>query len=214
MSKTQKGFTLVELVIVLVVLGLLIGGVLKGHDLLTNARLKRIQSDNAGIAAALATYQDRYLALPGDDGRASQRFSIYSDGINDPLAADIDGDDSGTIDGNWIGLANSETANIWKHLRASGVIAGDGDDDTQPTNAYGGQIGLRDGALLLAGHVVVLGSIDGQVARLLESRLDDGTPDSGRIRSDYTAALIDSGVPSSAGGNYDDSAKYFMAISL
>ncbi|MCZ6796949.1 MAG: prepilin-type N-terminal cleavage/methylation domain-containing protein, partial [Gammaproteobacteria bacterium] len=49
----QKGFTLVEIAIVLVVIGLLIGGVLKGQEMITNAKLKRIQRDNAGIAAAM-----------------------------------------------------------------------------------------------------------------------------------------------------------------
>ena len=79
----------------LVVIGLLIGGVFKGQEMITNAKLKRMQGDNAGIAAAMFSYQDRYLQLPGDDSRAANRFGVY-------VPADpVDGDGSGTIDGVW-----------------------------------------------------------------------------------------------------------------
>ena len=76
--KKQSGFTLVEIAIVLVIVGLLIGGVLKGQEMITNAKLKRVESDNAGIAAAMFSYQDRYLQLPGDDGAADTRFTVYT----------------------------------------------------------------------------------------------------------------------------------------
>ena len=211
---TQQGFTLVEIAIVLAIVGLLIGGVLKGHEMITNAKLKRIESDQAGIMAAMFTYQDRYLQLPGDDDRASRRLSIYSDGVNDPLPADIDGNGDGSIDGDWVALPNTETANFWKHLRASGLIPGGGDDDSQPTNAYGGNIGLRDGSLLIAGHATIFGALEGPVIRIIESRLDDGIPDTGRIQSDLTAALMNGSVVSTAGGAYLDSSRYFVAFRL
>jgi type II secretory pathway pseudopilin PulG len=210
----SKGFTSVEIAIVLVVVGFLIGGVLRGQEMITNAKLKRVESDNAGVAAAIFSYQDRYLQLPGDDDAASSRFSLYTDGVNDPIAADIDGDSGGTIDGSWIGAASAETANIWKHLRAAGLIPGSGDDDTQPTNAYGGNIGVRDGSLMIGGHVTIFGSIEGSIAKILEARLDDRVPATGRIQSDITAALMDGAAVSSAGANYLDSTRYFMAFRL
>ncbi len=208
----QKGFTLVEIAIVLVIVGLLIGGVLKGREMITNTNLKRIDRDRQGIVAALQAYQDRYRVLPGDDSLASQRFAMYSDGINDPVA--IDGDASGSIDGDWMAAADTETANFWKHLRAAGLLGGSGDDDTQPTNAYGGVIGIRDGSLALSGHVIIFGSIEGPIARILESHIDDDSPSTGLIQSDLDPALMNGFASSTAGANYQDTLRYYMAFDI
>jgi len=170
--KKQTGFTLVEIAIVLVIVGLLIGGVLKGQEMITNAKLKRIESDNAGLSAAIFGYQDRYLQLPGDDDDANDRFD----------AALPEGDGDGVIDGTWIPGDDQETGIFWQHLRASGLVAGDPADPNPQQNAYGGKIGITYGALGIGGHVTVFGQLEGSVVKVLESRLDDVNPATGRVR--------------------------------
>ena len=56
---TQRGFTLIEISIVLIIIGLLLGGVLKGQEMINDAKIRNIEQDMAGIAAAIYTYQDR-----------------------------------------------------------------------------------------------------------------------------------------------------------
>ena len=218
--KKQTGFTLVEIAIVLVIVGLLIGGVLKGQEMITNAKLKRIESDNAGIAAAMFSYQDRYLQLPGDDSDALSRFSVYAstDTAYAPVASS---GSSGTIDGDWDNTATttpySETQLFWAHLRASGLVPGGGKDITLATNAYGGQIGIQDGALNLSGHVTIFGQIEGPIAKIIEARLDDGEPATGRIQSNLpgTDAMKPAGSTAfTLTGGYVDEKRYNMAFRL
>ena len=58
----------------MVIIGLLLGGVLKGQELINNAKIRRIANDLSGISTAIYAYQDRYKALPGDDSGASSRW--------------------------------------------------------------------------------------------------------------------------------------------
>src|SRR5881396_1316033 len=74
---TEMGFTLVEIAIVLVIIGLLLGGILKGQEMITQAKIKNIVNDFNGTVA-VTSYQDRYRAIPGDDRNATVRWTVQN----------------------------------------------------------------------------------------------------------------------------------------
>src|SRR5713101_5855001 len=85
-KSTETGFTLVEIAIVLVIIGLLLGGILKGQEMITQAKIKNVIDDLNGITVAITSYQDRYRALPGDDKNATTRWTTQA-----PASGDGDG---------------------------------------------------------------------------------------------------------------------------
>jgi prepilin-type N-terminal cleavage/methylation domain-containing protein len=66
LAKPQAGFTLVELAIVMIIIGLLIAGVLKGQELITNAKTTSTVAQIKSIDAAVSSFKDQYGAIPGD----------------------------------------------------------------------------------------------------------------------------------------------------
>ena len=191
-KRKQSGFTLVEIAIVLVIIGLLIGGVLKGRELITNAKIKRVENDFSGISAAIFAYQDRYGVLPGDDPSASARFS-------GTWGAADNGNGNGTIAGAWDSTDNTDESRlVWKHLRGAGLVSGPVDNSNasydQPRNSFGGLIGIDVSLYNTSGQNVVFGAIPGDIAQIIETRGDDGVPSTGGIQShaSETAYAIDS----------------------
>ncbi len=193
MKKRQSGFTLVEIAIVLVIIGLLLGGVLKGQEMITNAKIKKLESDFRGVSAAFYTYQDRFNRIPGDDANASDRFTGSWDTTND------NGNGNGLVQGNWNSTTDTnESRLIWKHLRGAGLISGPVTDKTesyaQPNHAYGGIIGLVGYNTPYAASMgrnrvwVCFGNINGEVAKVLEGRGDDGDAGTGSIIARNAAA--------------------------
>src|SRR3954466_12693688 len=81
-----RGFTLVEIAIVLVIIGLLLGGILKGQEMITQAKIKNSIADFSGISAAYYGYQDRYRAIPGDDPNANTRWGATAGSGNGIVA--------------------------------------------------------------------------------------------------------------------------------
>jgi len=177
--KKQAGFTLVEIAIVMVIIGLLLGGVLKGREIITNAKIKNLENDFNGITAAIYNYQDRYRALPGDDKGAKTRFALSAAG---PTTQG-----NGKIEGNFDSTTETDESRLfWLHMRNAGLVAGNTTDTQQPTNAFNGLTGVSTGITIsgggIAGLVIAFGSIPSDIAKILESHSDDGEPKTGTIQ--------------------------------
>jgi prepilin-type N-terminal cleavage/methylation domain-containing protein len=134
MKRSVQGFTLIEIAIVLVIIGLLLGGVLKGQELITGARVRNLISQQDGIKAAFFGFQDRYRALPGDYAAADQNINCTG------------GCPSGNGNGRVEDAAGSkEYIFTWTHLTAAGFLNGSYtansgtttvSQDTTPKNPY------------------------------------------------------------------------------
>jgi prepilin-type N-terminal cleavage/methylation domain-containing protein len=183
----QSGFTLVEIAIVLVIIGLLLGGILKGQEMITQARIKNVINDFNGITAAYFSYQDRYRAIPGDDAGAPARWTLGAAGTS-PTAG------SGTVDGNWNAASANpepETRLFWWNLRAAGFIPGPtapaDQASSQPTNAFGSLIGVANGAgaatLSLSGLIICSSGIPDKVAIAVDTQMDDQNAGTGSLRA-------------------------------
>ena len=184
MKRAQQGFTLVEIAIVLVIIGLLLGGILKGQEMITQARIKNVMSDFSGISAAFHGYQDRYRAIPGDDPGANARWTIA--GTPAPAAPGVYGD--GIVTGGYGSTtANDESRMFWDHLRRSGFVSGQGEQ--QPFNAVAGLLGVQTGgggagAIFggFSGLVMCSANLPDKIAIAVETQMDDGLPATGTMR--------------------------------
>ena len=85
MKQRQSGFTLVEIAIVLVIIGLLLGGILKGQELITNAKVRNLADQQNAIKAAVYALQDRFRALPGDYSQADVNLPTGTEKRKQPL---------------------------------------------------------------------------------------------------------------------------------
>jgi prepilin-type N-terminal cleavage/methylation domain-containing protein len=186
--KKQKGFTLIEIAIVLVIIGLLLGGVLKGQELINTARVRALNNTVDGITAAWFSFQDRYRAFPGDY-LAARAVVNLSDGAGGPIVANGDGN----------GLVNTdlERGQVWTQLESGGYITGGYDGTavvateygcspfTCPDNGFGSGMNLSFGRLIqTAGasnsHELISGrGIPVEVIAELDRKIDDGSPNTG-----------------------------------
>ena len=185
--KNQSGFTLIEIAIVLVIIGLLLGGVLKGQELINTARVRALNNTVDGVTAAWFSFQDRYRAYPGD----------YTQGSVNLPNIGRDGDGNGQID------TTAEASLVWSHLEAAGYLTG-GYADTGgevvvldsynclttlcPDNGFGSGMVVAYGVQaqsaggLNANELITGRGIPVEVLAELDRKVDDGTPSGGAMQ--------------------------------
>lgn len=189
--QTEAGFSLIELAVVLVILGLLIGGVLKGRDLIEGARLKRVISQLHEYQMATSAFLDKYDALPGDFNKAA---TLIQSGLRN-------GNGNGIIEGPGLG-AGSEALSFWAHLAGAGLIGSPGPQGTEnvgefgkgaPESSLGGGFTVENNPHGLPGSWLILGTKQGDhgdgalltpaQAMSIDKKLDNGYPISGKVRA-------------------------------
>ena len=174
MTRNQKGFTLVEIAIVLVIIGLLIGGVLKGQAMIQNAKVKRVVKSADEVRAAFYTFYDKYGAYPGDENLAASPPSDTNNGNGDGL------------------ISAAEAPQVFQDLVLAGIIDGtyDGSAASLPKHAFGGVYQLywvNPGSG--ANHYIRYDNLPWDVALEIDTKYDDGVYNTGTIRAseDYTS---------------------------
>lgn len=210
----QQGFTLVELAIVMTIIGLLIGGVIKGQELVRNARVNKTVEMIHAVEAATLTFRDVYANLPGDHPYATSRiqgctaanFCQSGDGNNRVI--------TGNTDPTWTSaITDPEPTQFWKHLALANFMKGivpSADPSaklfgrTHPTLPIGGGIEYYYDRVMVTGgagggrtssHLMRLtngppGTPSNPVASTLEAfsldeKIDDGMPNTGVLVADY-----------------------------
>jgi prepilin-type N-terminal cleavage/methylation domain-containing protein len=197
MKNSQKGFTLVEIAIVLVIIGLLLGGILKGQEMITQAKIKNVIADITGVSAAMYGYQDRYRALPGDDANATRWTSGggATKGNGDGVIAGVYNATGGTL---------PESIQFWDHLRRAGFVGGQGTDN--PFNAVSGKMGVQTGdgstppggvlgtsgtTEQFTGLILCSANLPDKIAVSVDAQMDDGKGNSGSVRGIKAAGNAD-----------------------
>jgi prepilin-type N-terminal cleavage/methylation domain-containing protein len=214
-----QGFSLVELAIVLVVVGLLIGAVFQGQSLIEGARVRAVIGQQQDAASAFLGFQDRFRALPGD----------YADAVASIRGVTRTGDGNGLVEP----TSNaSETATrtrlesvlVWEHLSRAGFLTGnfafsgsvvtfDATNPQVPFNLFSRYLDVAydswycnrpdcapTAAVAPPRHNVKTGNqIPAPVLAEIDRKIDDGRPFTGAFRYSRHTWLTDGDRPPGTG---------------
>jgi hypothetical protein len=166
-----------EITIVLVIIALLLGGILKAQEMVTQAKIKNVVADFPAITVAYNGYQDRYHAIPGDDAQAGSRWVGATSGNGDGVV-------SGTYNST---IVTDESRLWWDDLRRSGLLTGTGTQ--QPFNIFTGNLGVQTGNAAgstslgaFGGLIVCTAGLPDKIAIAVDTQLDDGHLATGTVR--------------------------------
>lgn len=216
MRSKQSGFTLVEIAIVLVIIGLLLGGVLKGQELINSAKVKNFAQDFRSVPLFIYGYQDKFKALPGDDLKAAEHL-----GSTAPVATGTTAG-NGAIDGYWnddFSATPTETVIFWDHVRRANLASGPypiAKNADLPTNADGGRIGVQSAkpvSDMTGSYYVCSGAIQGKFAKQLDITMDDGHTTTGSMRvGTWASNALTTVAESGTGTIIDDGQPYVVCL--
>ncbi len=193
MNRRQTGFTLVEIAIVLVIIGLLLGGILKGQEMIFNSKIKASFNLTREMSAAMNSYLDRYGQLPGDDTQGAVRFPaaaplpVAGPGVGSIPYADCSGGASATVG-----------CEALYEMRLAGFISGTG--LTSAKTPFGAWADIGTGTNFVPSFATLSPTIGFHAAGNLNSGLtvkassaidnafDDGNPATGSWRCSGVAA--------------------------
>lgn len=162
-----KAFSLIEISIVLIIIGLITTAVFKGQDLIESARLHSTIQEMNQLKLSIVHYRDQFGQWPGNDSRAQQRFG------------------SGVISGSGRGIIQGNESNqVLEHLRVSGLI-----DSTHPEAKIGGNyfiignpVGLQGNYIILSGHAdQITGALTPQQAMRFKGKAGENHPKEGQF---------------------------------
>lgn len=185
--RRRNGFTLIEIAIVLVIIGLLLGGVLKGQELIQSARVRNLISQQDGVKAAYFGFLDRYRALPGDYSQAQANIPGCS--------ACQQGNNNGQVTANGVsGATMDEHIAAWEHLSKAGFITGSyiystpAAPSNSPVNPYGSLSQLifdnvyQDAAPVNRHNLKTGNNIPSDILAEVDRKVDDGLGNAGQLR--------------------------------
>lgn len=224
--KKQSGFTLIELAIVLVIIGLLLGGVLKGQELINSAKVKNMVTDFKNTQVYIYGYQDKFRALPGDDANAASH-------VGSTALQSATNEGNGVISGAWNSESGTDESVIfWQHVRLAGLAPGATDFSSAalisaalPTNADGGRIGVESisdfndntekvtsPSKLSGAFVICSAGVLGKFAKQIDTTLDDGETSTGSVRAYEDGETT--WLPTTGTGAIDDSTPYNVCMAF
>jgi prepilin-type N-terminal cleavage/methylation domain-containing protein len=219
MRSQQSGFTLVEIAIVLVIIGLLLGGILKGQELINSAKVKNLANDFRVIPTYIYAYQDKFKALPGDDPAVVQHVTGAT------LATTGGTVGNGVIEGSWnTATKTDESYLFWQHVRLANLAAGptDVNDLTyMPTNATNGKLGISSASAaqvqiqgMTGTYQICSSGILGKFAKQLDIQMDDGNTATGSMRVVADGAALGTTATPQSATYPDDATSYTVCMTF